>query len=176
VRNWECDSSFDVVERSRTLTKIDSQRKIFDSLSIYHTMREGSILGGNFSGMSTKDRRAVAQPVGLNCGISTLLSAQVIALRSLALALVKEVESFKLDSTMDLEDGISLQSAVRRYEICLIRSALRITNGNQQHASQLLGLKATTLNSKIKRYDILTIPEIRPLGEKPSDKARRART
>lgn len=108
--------------------------------------------------MSAKHPQTDAQPDGLTSGL--ILNAQLVALRSLALALAREVESFKLDSTLILEEGISLQNAVRRYEISLIRCALRITRGHQVHASQLLGLKATTLNAKIKRYDILTIPEL----------------
>ena len=132
---------------------------------IYHMVGEGSIPGGNFSRMSTTKLPAEPQTFGLDSGLSALLSVQLVALRNLALALAREVESFKIDSSLDLEEGINLQGAVRRYEICLIRCALSITNGNQLHASQLLGLKATTLNAKIKRYDILTIPEIRRLTE-----------
>ena len=44
---------------------------------------------------------------------------------------------------------------VRRFEIELINSALYRTKGNQQRAARLLGVKATTLNSKIKRYKIM---------------------
>lgn len=111
--------------------------------------------------MRTKTPQVNAKHGALDSNLSSLLSGQLIVLRNLALALAKEVESFKIDAALDLEEGISLQTAVRRYEICLIRCALRITNGNQVHASQLLGLKATTLNAKIKRYDILAVPEIR---------------
>jgi DNA-binding protein Fis len=43
---------------------------------------------------------------------------------------------------------------MRRYEIEIIQSALKYTGGNQRAAARLLGLKATTLNAKIKHYDM----------------------
>jgi DNA-binding NtrC family response regulator len=48
----------------------------------------------------------------------------------------------------------SLSEEVRRLEIDLIRYALRRTGGHQGEAARLLGMKPTTLNSKIKRYHI----------------------
>lgn len=44
--------------------------------------------------------------------------------------------------------------AVRAYEALLIRDALIQCNGRQRDAAQLLGLKYTTLNSKIKSHNI----------------------
>jgi transcriptional regulator with GAF, ATPase, and Fis domain len=44
---------------------------------------------------------------------------------------------------------------VRRFEIELINHALCRTHGHQQKAARLLGVKPTTLNSKIKRYNIM---------------------
>ncbi len=43
---------------------------------------------------------------------------------------------------------------VRRFEIDLIRRALDQTGGHQSRAARLLGMNATTLNSKIKTYNI----------------------
>lgn len=43
---------------------------------------------------------------------------------------------------------------VYRFEIIMIKRALRKAEGNQRKAAQLLGIKATTLNSKIKRYGV----------------------
>ena len=43
---------------------------------------------------------------------------------------------------------------MKRFEIALIRTALVKTKGNQAQAAVLLGVKHTTLNSKIKRYQI----------------------
>jgi DNA-binding protein Fis len=49
---------------------------------------------------------------------------------------------------------INLYEALRTLEIELIRHALIQTRGHQREAAELLGLNATTLNSKIKRYGI----------------------
>ena len=43
---------------------------------------------------------------------------------------------------------------IKNYEIDLIRRALDQTGGHQSRAARLLGLNATTLNSKIKSYNI----------------------
>ncbi len=55
---------------------------------------------------------------------------------------------------IDLSRGINFYDEVRRFEIDLIRRALDQTGGHQSRAARLLGLNATTLNSKIKTYNI----------------------
>lgn len=50
--------------------------------------------------------------------------------------------------------GINFYDEVRRFEIDLIRRALEQTGGHQSRAARLLGMNATTLNSKIKTYNI----------------------
>jgi DNA-binding NtrC family response regulator len=50
--------------------------------------------------------------------------------------------------------GINFYDEVRRFEIDLIRRALDQTGGHQSRAARLLGMNATTLNSKIKTYNI----------------------
>jgi two-component system response regulator PilR (NtrC family) len=45
--------------------------------------------------------------------------------------------------------------AVNRYERQLIEAALRRTGGVQKQAAEMLGLKPTTLNEKIKRLGII---------------------
>jgi DNA-binding NtrC family response regulator len=54
-----------------------------------------------------------------------------------------------------LADGVRFYDAVGRFERQLIEGALRRTGGVQKHAAELLGLKATTLNEKIKRLGII---------------------
>ena len=49
---------------------------------------------------------------------------------------------------------VNFYDEVRRFEISLIEQALRQTNGSQVRAAVLLGMKHTTLNSKIKSYSI----------------------
>ncbi|HEY9501940.1 MAG TPA: helix-turn-helix domain-containing protein, partial [Pyrinomonadaceae bacterium] len=54
----------------------------------------------------------------------------------------------------DIGRGINFYEEVRRFEIDLIRRALEQTSGHQSRAARLLGMNATTLNSKIKTYNI----------------------
>jgi transcriptional regulator with GAF, ATPase, and Fis domain len=56
--------------------------------------------------------------------------------------------------TLDLAKGISFYDEVQRFETALIKLALEQAEGNQARAARLLGLRATTLNSKIKVYNI----------------------
>ncbi len=56
--------------------------------------------------------------------------------------------------SVDLKHGVSFYDEVKNYEIDLIRRALDQTGGHQSRAARLLGLNATTLNSKIKSYNI----------------------
>jgi DNA-binding NtrC family response regulator len=57
-------------------------------------------------------------------------------------------------NSADLSRGVNFYDEVRRFEIDLIRRALEQTGGHQSRAARLLGLNATTLNSKIKTYNI----------------------
>ena len=56
---------------------------------------------------------------------------------------------------IDIAQGIRFYDEVKRFEIDLIQRALEQTNGHQSRAARLLGLNATTLNSKIKSYNIV---------------------
>ncbi len=53
-----------------------------------------------------------------------------------------------------LPRGLGFYDAVQRFERQLIEAALRQTGGVQKQAAELLGLKPTTLNEKIKRLGI----------------------
>jgi len=55
---------------------------------------------------------------------------------------------------LDIARGISFYDEVSRFEIELIRHALDLTGGHQSKAAKLLGMNNTTLNSKIKVYNI----------------------
>jgi DNA-binding NtrC family response regulator len=57
-------------------------------------------------------------------------------------------------SVPEIGRGINFYDEVRRFEIDLIRRALEQTSGHQSRAARLLGMNATTLNSKIKTYNI----------------------
>jgi two-component system response regulator PilR (NtrC family) len=65
-------------------------------------------------------------------------------------------ESYSIPSSGALPQGIGLYEAVSRYERQLIEAALRRSGGVQKQAAELLRLKPTTLNEKIKRLGIRT--------------------
>lgn len=69
-----------------------------------------------------------------------------------ALAMIKETEGSAGD--IDIARGVNFYDEVKKFEIDLIRRALDQTGGHQSRAARLLGLNATTLNSKIKSYNI----------------------
>ena len=55
------------------------------------------------------------------------------------------------------ESRIDFYQEVERYEIYLIKRALKQASGSQRKAAQLLALNSTTLHSKIKHYGIQTL-------------------
>jgi DNA-binding protein Fis len=55
---------------------------------------------------------------------------------------------------IDIAHGVNFYDEVKKFEIDLIRRSLDQTAGHQSRAARLLGLNATTLNSKIKNYNI----------------------
>jgi len=63
-------------------------------------------------------------------------------------------ETAGISSDIDLAHGVNFYDEVRKFEIDIIRRALEQTAGHQSRAARLLGLNATTLNSKIKNYNI----------------------
>ena len=82
------------------------------------------------------------------------LDNRVETLREIALTLLEKLESLQ-SARPDRGDGsVKLCDEVQRFEIDLIRSALDRTGGNQVRAARLLGVKPTTLNAKLKRYQI----------------------
>src|ERR1043165_3304473 len=90
---------------------------------------------------------------GLQAGL--ILNYKLKTLRELATSLLSEVDELASTRPLDIKTGINIYDEVRRYEIELIRRALRLTNNHQVRAARLLGVKTTTLNSKIKRYKLL---------------------
>ena len=82
----------------------------------------------------------------------------------LAEALLTEAETLARDKAftdeamrlkpLDIVGGIDFYQEVQQFETHLIKMALDETGGNQAKAARLLGIKATTLNSKIKLFGI----------------------
>ena len=85
---------------------------------------------------------------------SKLSDSRISHLKILALSLLREIASAERVSETQRSNTIDLQAEVRRFEVELIRSALIQTGGRQRQAARLLGTKITTLNTKIKRYNI----------------------
>jgi DNA-binding NtrC family response regulator len=83
---------------------------------------------------------------------SALFDSRISYLKVLALTLLREIAS--AENMDEPNETIDLQAEVRRFEAELIRSALIHTGGRQRQAARLLGTKVTTLNTKIKRYQI----------------------
>jgi DNA-binding NtrC family response regulator len=93
-------------------------------------------------------------------------AARVQSLKELALTLLNEAQALESATLMselsmpqgirqaDIEKGIKLDDAVRRFESNIIRQALLITGGNQARAARLLGIKPNTLNYKVKIYNL----------------------
>ncbi len=60
-----------------------------------------------------------------------------------------------LPDAAPLPEGVRFSDAVSGFERRLIEAALRRSGGVQKHAAEVLGLKPTTLNEKIKRLGIV---------------------
>lgn len=78
---------------------------------------------------------------------------QLRSLKVLALTLLHEIERIETTPAPETR-ALDLRDEVQRFEAQLIRSALITTGGRQRRAARILGMKVTTLNSKIKRYGI----------------------
>lgn len=83
------------------------------------------------------------------------LPDQIESLREITRSLLTELESLESLTAPAPEVNLKLEDEVRRFEIALIRAALIKTKGNQARAARLLGVKHTTLNAKVKRYQLL---------------------
>src|SRR6267142_4791229 len=82
------------------------------------------------------------------------------SLRELTFKLLRKVESIGDVHTPDVQSGLDFYDEVSRFEIDLIKRALIQTGGHQRRAARLLNLKVTTLNSKIKHYNIRLVDSV----------------
>jgi len=108
----------------------------------------------------------------LEPSLDPALHCQIEALTKLGTGVVREIEILQvllatggtnscpsphepqLNSEMIMRCEIDFYAEIRRYEIALIKTALRQARGSQTRAAKLLHMKITTLNSKIKHYGI----------------------
>lgn len=75
-------------------------------------------------------------------------------LRKLSDLLIDEIAKTAHESNLKLGNGFSLSDYMEECEKNIILYALDLTNNNQLHAARLLGIKHSTLNWKIKRYNL----------------------
>jgi DNA-binding NtrC family response regulator len=90
--------------------------------------------------------------------------SRVQRLLELTHTLLKETETLARDKAftdesnrlraLSISEGLDFYKEVERFEIGLIRLALDQTGGHQARAAKLLHIKPSTLNSKIKLYEI----------------------
>jgi DNA-binding NtrC family response regulator len=78
--------------------------------------------------------------------------------RSPEIARERMRDSEGTSADIDITRGVNFYDEVRKFETDLIRRALEQTGRHQSRAARLLGLNATTLNSKIKTYNISLKP------------------
>ena len=79
---------------------------------------------------------------------------RIAIISSLLSSLSTEVNELESSELPPLNEEFDFYGEVRRFEVLLIRKALRLTGGSQKKAAKLLNLNATTLNAKIKSYQI----------------------
>src|SRR5215213_1986699 len=82
------------------------------------------------------------------------LGIKIKFLKGLALAMVEGIQELAEAHTLNLGEGFNFYEEVGRFEIDLIKCALKYTGGRQVKAARLLGLDPSTLNSKLKYYGI----------------------
>jgi transcriptional regulator with GAF, ATPase, and Fis domain len=85
---------------------------------------------------------------------SSSSTSNIATLKELVLKLLCELQCIAEVNTVTIGDGLDFYDEVARFEIDLIKRALLKTGGSQVQAAKLLNLKVTTLNSKIKHYNI----------------------
>jgi transcriptional regulator with GAF, ATPase, and Fis domain len=103
--------------------------------------------------------------------LDAALNNRLNTLREVALTLLREVESLRVSQQSNTKQSVKLYDEVQRFETELIRSALVRTGGNQTRAAQLLGVKLTTLNTKVKRYNISSVGRTASIDDVSNDLA-----
>jgi transcriptional regulator with GAF, ATPase, and Fis domain len=83
---------------------------------------------------------------------------QIESIKSITNLLLRKIEALEKElpeaATEPFKKGSNLYDVISSFEKKLIRDALRATNWSQRRAAQILGVKVTTLNAKMKRYEM----------------------
>jgi DNA-binding NtrC family response regulator len=131
----------------------ENGREISDQLApeVLHAL-EAHSWPGNVRELETAIERAViiarGDTITLDCLRAEIIRSPVPA------ATASNSRAATQVGEIDLARGISFYDEVSRFEVELIRRALELTGGHQSRAARLLGMNNTTLNSKIKSYNI----------------------
>jgi DNA-binding NtrC family response regulator len=102
--------------------------------------------------VNSKLRSAAPLETGVDSRVA--MENRLEVLRVLSNSILEEVESLRRAKDLGRPGNIDLEAEMQHFEIDLIKCALLRTGGNQRQAARLLNVKATTLNAKIKRYNI----------------------
>lgn len=111
--------------------------------------------------MSRSTSKLKAVPLRNNHRRKDNSAESILKLRRLIVDLINEVESLD-HSYLPITEAFSSEACesirfyeeVKRFEIALIKAALQRSNGHQLRAARLLNLNPSTLNSKIKQYNL----------------------
>ena len=107
----------------------------------------------DLNGTKVNGRENERNSVGKN-DTSDLETLKAEVLKSMALALESKAEDPAGFLDLDVKLGLNFYEEVTKFEIKLLKQALTFSNGNQRAAAQLLRLKTTTLNTKVKLYQL----------------------
>ena len=113
------------------------------------------------------DRQDVNLPALVEAVTHQVLKSVALALISEGVAQAREPASGA--EPPDAPAEMSFYEEVRRFEIRLITRALRLAHGKQTEAARLLGLKPTTLNAKMKQYQMRGNDRASDSPQPPSD-------
>ena len=102
--------------------------------------------------ISADDRQEVDFPALVEAVTYQVLKNVALALTSEGATQAREPASGA--ERPDEPAEMSFYDEVRRFEIGLITGALRRAQGKQRAAARILGLKPTTLNAKMKQYQM----------------------
>jgi DNA-binding NtrC family response regulator len=123
-------------------------------------LRQPPIITGSTGNLVGNSNQVQLAKIGsTRLSLSGVEEVHLASLKVLALTLLSQVESLETQLAANDETDLNLQREVHRFEAAIIRSALAKTGGRQRKAARLLGVKVTTLNTKIKRLKILLTDE-----------------
>ena len=117
--------------------------------------------------ISADDRQEVDFPALVEAVTYQVLKNVALALTSEGATQAREPASGA--ERPDAPAQMSFYDEVRRFEIGLITRALQRAHGKQKEAARLLGLKATTLNAKMKQYQMRGNERASASPQPPSD-------